>query len=71
MCGRLWRLRFLTNLSNRQLTPTHDGVGQYVIYDNNGVKDVVLDTHQSQANRIEPGFDNSGLIPTATVKVGG
>jgi len=50
--------------------PDKDGVGQYVIYDNNGVKDVVIDTHQSQANRIEPGFDNSGLIPDSTVKVG-
>jgi CRISPR-associated protein Csb1 len=50
--------------------PDADGVGQYVIYDNNGVKDVVLDTHQSQANRIEPGFDRSGLIPDSVVKVG-
>jgi CRISPR-associated protein Csb1 len=49
--------------------PDADGVGQYVIYDNNGVRDVVLDTHQSQANRIEPGFDNSGLIPDSTVRV--
>jgi len=49
--------------------PDDDGVGKYVIYDNNGVKDVVLDTHQSQANRVEPGFNNSGLIPDSTVKV--
>lgn len=50
--------------------PDKDGVGQYLIYDNAGVKDVVLDTHQSQANRIEPAFDNSGLIPDSTVRVG-
>lgn len=50
--------------------PDKDGVGQYLIYDNAGVKDVVLDTHQSQANRIEPTFDNSGLIPDSTVRVG-
>jgi CRISPR-associated protein Csb1 len=49
--------------------PNDDGVGRYVIYDNNGVKDVVLDTHQSQANRIEPGFNNSGLIPDSTIRV--
>jgi len=48
--------------------PDKDGVGQYLIYDNGGVKDVVLDTHQSQANRIEPMFDKSGLIPDSTVK---
>lgn len=50
--------------------PNNDGVGQYVIYDNSGVKDVVLDTHQSQANRIEPGFNNSGLIPDSVVRIG-
>jgi CRISPR-associated protein Csb1 len=50
--------------------PDADGVGQYVIYDNNGVKDLVLDTHQSQANRIEPGFNNSGLIPDSVVRIG-
>src|ERR1700733_3731445 len=50
--------------------PDKDGVGQYLIYDNSGMKDVVLDTHQSQANRIEPTFDNSGLIPDSTVRVG-
>jgi CRISPR-associated protein Csb1 len=50
--------------------PDKDGVGQYLIYDNAGVKDVVLDTHQSQANRIEPAFDKSGLIPDSTVRVG-
>jgi CRISPR-associated protein Csb1 len=45
-------------------------VGQYLIYDNGGVKDVVLDTHQSQANRIEPAFTSTGLIPDSTVRVG-
>ena len=49
--------------------PDKDGVGRYLVYDNAGLKDVVLDTHQSQANRIEPGFDNSGLIPDNTVRV--
>jgi CRISPR-associated protein Csb1 len=46
------------------------GEAEYLTYDNAGVKDVVLDTHQSQANRIEPAFDNSGLIPDSTVRVG-
>lgn len=50
--------------------PDKDGVGQYVIYGNDGAKDVVIDTHQSQANRIEPGFNNSGLIPDSTIRVG-
>jgi CRISPR-associated protein Csb1 len=50
--------------------PGDDGVGQYVIYQNGDVKDVVLDTHQSQANRIEPSFNGSGLIPDSVVKVG-
>jgi len=40
------------------------------IYDNQGVKDVVLDTHQSQANRVEPSFDGTGLIPDSTITVG-
>src|SRR5258708_19438521 len=50
--------------------PDKDGVGQYLIYDNAGVKDVVLDTHQSQANRLEPALDGTGLIPDSKVKVG-
>jgi CRISPR-associated protein Csb1 len=50
--------------------PDADGVGKYVIYSNGDVNDVVLDTHQSQANRIEPGFNNSGLIPDSTIRVG-
>jgi CRISPR-associated protein Csb1 len=50
--------------------PDANGVGQYLVYENGDVKDVVLDTHQSQANRIEPLFNHSGLIPDATVKVG-
>ena len=50
--------------------PDADGTGKYVIYQNGDVKDTVLDTHQSQANRIQPGFDKSGLIPDHVVKVG-
>jgi CRISPR-associated protein Csb1 len=50
--------------------PDSDGVGQYLIYQNGDVKDVVLDTHQSQANRIEPEFNHKGLVPDSTVKVG-
>jgi CRISPR-associated protein Csb1 len=50
--------------------PDKDGVGQYLIYDNAGVKDVVLDTHQSQANRIEPALNGTGLVPDSTIKVG-
>ena len=50
--------------------PDADGVGKYVIYSNGDVNDVVLDTHQSQANRIEPGFNNSGLVPDSTIRVG-
>jgi CRISPR-associated protein Csb1 len=43
---------------------------QYVTYHNNGRRDVIIDTHQSQANRIEPVFDGTGLIPDSTVKLG-
>ena len=50
--------------------PDSDGVGKYIIYNNGDVKDVVLDTTQSQANRVEPIFDSSGLIPDSTVRVG-
>ena len=50
--------------------PDSDGVGNYIIYNNGDVKDVVLDTTQSQANRVEPIFDGSGLIPDSTVRVG-
>jgi CRISPR-associated protein Csb1 len=49
--------------------PDADGVGQYLIYQNGDKKDVVLDTHQSQANRIEPVFEGSGLIPDNVVRV--
>jgi CRISPR-associated protein Csb1 len=41
---------------------------RYLVYQNGDVKDVVLDTHQSQANRIEPGFNGTGLIPDSVVK---
>ena len=50
--------------------PDKNRVGQYIIYQNGEVKDVVLDTHQSQANRIEPTFDGTGLIPDSTIQVG-
>lgn len=50
--------------------PDNDGAAHYLIYDNQGVKDVVLDTHQSQANRVEPSFDGTGLIPDSTITVG-
>src|ERR1700733_1062779 len=48
----------------------NDDSAQYIIYQNNGRRDVIIDTHQSQANRIEPMFDGTGLIPDSTVKVG-
>jgi CRISPR-associated protein Csb1 len=47
-----------------------DGGAQYVTYLNNGRRDVIIDTHQSQANRIEPIFDGTGLIPDSTVRMG-
>jgi len=47
-----------------------DGAGAYVMYQNGDVTDAVIDTHQSQANRIEPTFDHTGLIPDHIVKVG-
>jgi len=50
--------------------PDADGKGKYILYANNGGTDAVIDTHQSQANRIEPAFDNSGLIPDHVIKVG-
>jgi CRISPR-associated protein Csb1 len=48
----------------------NDGGAQYVTYHNNGRRDVIIDTHQSQANRIEPIFDGTGLIPDSTVRMG-
>jgi CRISPR-associated protein Csb1 len=48
----------------------NDDNAQYITYQNNGRRDVIIDTHQSQANRIEPIFDGTGLIPDSTVKVG-
>jgi CRISPR-associated protein Csb1 len=47
-----------------------DGGAQYVTYENKGRRDAIIDTHQSQANRIEPIFSGTGLIPDSTVKVG-
>lgn len=47
-----------------------DGGALYVTYDNKGRRDVIIDTHQSQANRIEPIFDGTKLIPDSTVKAG-
>jgi len=41
----------------------------YVTYDVQGRHDCIIDTQPSQANRIEPLFDGSGLIPDSTVKV--
>jgi CRISPR-associated protein Csb1 len=48
-----------------------DNGATYVIYQNGNRRDVIIDTHQSQANRIEPIFDQVALIPDSTVKVGG
>jgi CRISPR-associated protein Csb1 len=43
---------------------------RYIIYEaRDGRKDVVIDTAPSQANRIEPLFIGSGLIPEVTVEV--
>lgn len=44
---------------------------RYIIYEaKDGRKDAVLDNAPSQANRIEPLFVGSGLIPEVTVNVG-
>lgn len=49
-----------------------NGTPRYVIYEaRDGRKDAVLDNAPSQANRIEPLFAGSGLIPNVTVDVGG
>jgi CRISPR-associated protein Csb1 len=48
----------------------NDDNAQYVIYQNRNRRDVIIDTHQSQANRIEPIFDGTGLIPDSTVRMG-
>ena len=46
------------------------GESQYIIYEvKEGRRDAVLDTVPSQANRIEPLFTGSGLIPEVTVEV--
>jgi CRISPR-associated protein Csb1 len=47
-----------------------DGGAQYVTYQNGTRRDVIIDTHSSQANRIEPIFNGTGLIPDSTVKAG-
>lgn len=48
----------------------NDNEPTYVVYDNKGRRDCIIDTQPSQANRIEPVFDGSGLIPDSTVKIG-
>ena len=47
-----------------------DDGAQYVTYQNGNRCDAIIDTHASQANRIEPIFDGTGLIPDSTVKAG-
>ena len=47
-----------------------DDGAQYITYSNGTRRDAIIDTHASQANRIEPIFDNTGLIPDSTVKAG-
>ena len=47
-----------------------DNEPTYVIYDVKGRRDCIIDTQPSQANRIEPVFDGSGLIPDSVVRVG-
>lgn len=47
-----------------------DGGAQYVTYKNANRQDVIIDTHASQANRVEPMFNGTGLIPDSTVKAG-
>src|SRR5690242_2368019 len=49
-----------------------NGVPRYIIYPSiDGRKDAVLDNAPSQANRIEPLFAASGLIPEVTVEIDG
>jgi CRISPR-associated protein Csb1 len=48
----------------------NDNEPTYVIYENKGRRDCIIDTQPSQANRIEPVFDGSGLIPDSMVKDG-
>jgi CRISPR-associated protein Csb1 len=43
----------------------------YFLMEHGGRKDVVLDTHESQANRIEPKFQGTGLVPEIVIKVNG
>ena len=47
-----------------------DNEPTYVTYDVKGRRDCIIDTQPSQANRIEPVFDGSGLIPDSVVRVG-
>jgi len=52
--------------------PDSKGEAEYLIYERkDGTKDVVIDTTQSQANRIEPLFFRSGMVPDHTVLVNG
>jgi CRISPR-associated protein Csb1 len=39
--------------------------------DNGGRRDAVLDTHESQANRIEPKYQGTGLVPEIVISVNG
>src|SRR5262249_6105805 len=49
-----------------------DGEPQYVMYQTkDGRRDVVLDNAPSQANRVEPMFAGTGLIPELTFEVDG
>jgi CRISPR-associated protein Csb1 len=47
-----------------------DSGAQYVTYQNANRRDVIIDTHASQANRMEPLLNGTGLIPDSTVKAG-
>ena len=52
--------------------PDNDGNARYAFYtDATGKRGVVIDTHQSQANRIEPMLNGTGLIPDSTVTIDG
>jgi len=46
-----------------------DGSPQYAMYRVGDRTDVVIDTTASQANRIEPTFAGTGLIPDSTVQI--
>src|SRR5215831_6433252 len=49
-----------------------EAASRYIVYEaKDGRTDAVLDTVPSQANRIEPLFAGSGLIPDVTVQIDG